>query len=175
MFCLDMNVYKLWQKHQYLWLKNLISMQSIHSLFFIIKSPWLNGWQSKLCWNEISCNHGADDDNADDESRVVLANPSYGAVRLKLWPQWRNLRTIFGRFIIMIIIIIMILWVSPQPDYMAVSLPRISAMLVRYSDQLSTVKLWNWLQRLPSCSRLSNPSFGSPSWCDTKVWSSKDA
>ena len=41
--------------------------------------------------------------------RVVLANPSYGAVRLKLWPQWRNLRTTFGRFIIMMIIIIIMI------------------------------------------------------------------
>ena len=67
-----------------------------------------NDWQSKLWWNETSRNHGADDDNADDESRVVLANPSYSAVRLKLWPQWRNFRTTFGRFIMMIIIIMIL-------------------------------------------------------------------
>ena len=32
-----------------------------------------------------------------------LANPSYGAVRLKLWPQWHNLRTTFGGFMMMIL------------------------------------------------------------------------
>ena len=40
-------------------------------------------------------------------ARVGLANPSYGAVRLKLWPQRSNLRTTFDRDSIMRIMMIM--------------------------------------------------------------------
>ena len=35
------------------------------------------------------------------------ANPSYGAVRLKLWPQWHNLRTTFGGFMMMFMMMMM--------------------------------------------------------------------
>ena len=42
-------------------------------------------------------------------ARVGLANPSYGAVRLKLWPQRSNLRTTFDRDSIMMIMMIMMM------------------------------------------------------------------
>ena len=37
------------------------------------------------------------------------ANPSYGAVRLKLWPQWHNLRTTFGGFMMMFMKMLMMM------------------------------------------------------------------
>ena len=37
------------------------------------------------------------------------ANPSYGAVRLKSWPQWHNLGTTSGRFALMMMILTMVM------------------------------------------------------------------
>ena len=38
-----------------------------------------------------------------------MVNPSYSAVRLKLWPQWSNLRTTFDKSIRMIMTMIIII------------------------------------------------------------------